>query len=552
MKSIKYKALDFAFLATLIPSLALGLVSYFHNKDAIRERAAQQLHVVADFASREIDLWLQERVYDLRVFASSYVLLQNLPQLAASDASADKVGRRPQQAGRAAAQNLTVYLRSIQERFDRCRQLMLVQQDARVIAASGAPSIPLRLPPNWLESATKSGFVAGPPYWEEQDKHAVFILAVPIILKGVFSGALAAEIELDAHRPRLAAIVDAPEDEIVLVGPDGHVVLSSRVSPSKAQSPERSAGINLAIFRGGNTPAEYKNYDGRSVLGVMNRPQVLSVAVVAEKDTTFLYARLTDLRNLFIVLVCVLLILVGISAYVFGMSIVRPLRRLMDGARDVTSGDLEVQLAVSDDNELGDLTGLFNQMVVHLRNNREEIASANRMLSEKNSMLEELSRTDSLTGLHNRENLIETMGTYFERYKRNRAPFSILMLDLDHFKLINDTYGHVAGDAMLVEVARIITQSIRTVDYAARYGGEEFLVILFETPSSTAAIAADRIRLEVAERFIDIDGHHVSVTVSIGVAEVRESDTDAVSIINRADGALYQAKAQGRNRVICA
>jgi diguanylate cyclase (GGDEF)-like protein len=126
------------------------------------------------------------------------------------------------------------------------------------------------------------------------------------------------------------------------------------------------------------------------------------------------------------------------------------------------------------------------------------------------------------------------------------------MLDVDHFKKINDMHGHLAGDSVLIEVAGVIARSIRSVDYAARYGGEEFLIILFETPASTAVAAAERVRLGVAEQRIEIDGRYVSATVSIGISEVRVSDTNPTSVINRADNALYQAKEEGRNRVVCA
>ena len=108
-----------------------------------------------------------------------------------------------------------------------------------------------------------------------------------------------------------------------------------------------------------------------------------------------------------------------------------------------------------------------------------------------------LAVTDGLTGLYNRKKLDEILADQFARFRRHRRPFALLMLDLDNFKSINDSYGHVAGDEVLKEVAAMLKQSVRTVDYVARYGGEEFVVVLVETPLGAALDVAERIRAVV-------------------------------------------------------
>jgi diguanylate cyclase (GGDEF)-like protein len=126
------------------------------------------------------------------------------------------------------------------------------------------------------------------------------------------------------------------------------------------------------------------------------------------------------------------------------------------------------------------------------------------------------------------------------------------MLDLDHFKAINDNYGHAAGDQVLADVGSILKQSIRSIDYPARYGGEEFVLVLAETSSDAAVDIAERIRSAVENRRLDADDERLAVTVSIGVAQSRDEDRGPDEVLARVDQALYQAKRGGRNRVQCA
>jgi diguanylate cyclase (GGDEF)-like protein len=123
------------------------------------------------------------------------------------------------------------------------------------------------------------------------------------------------------------------------------------------------------------------------------------------------------------------------------------------------------------------------------------------------------------------------------------------MLDLDHFKSINDSYGHVAGDQVLMDVAAILKRSIRSIDYASRYGGEEFVVVLVETISVSALDVAERIRSVVENHSLVANDNRLSVTVSLGVAHAREEDDGPDAVLARADSALYEAKRSGRNRV---
>jgi len=161
-----------------------------------------------------------------------------------------------------------------------------------------------------------------------------------------------------------------------------------------------------------------------------------------------------------------------------------------------------------------------------------------------------LAATDALTGLHNRRALNERLDEEIQRTRRFGQSFSLLLLDIDFFKKINDTYGHSFGDSVLQALARLLRMQMREVDFAARYGGEEFVMLLPATDAPGARLVAERVRETIAENaFILPDGASVSVTVSIGVATFPEGADSAALLIACADHALYTAKHSGRNRV---
>jgi len=160
---------------------------------------------------------------------------------------------------------------------------------------------------------------------------------------------------------------------------------------------------------------------------------------------------------------------------------------------------------------------------------------------------------DALTGLLSRRHLNRQLPLIFAEMRRTGAPLSVIMLDIDHFKRINDTYGHLFGDEVLRRVASSVKQSIRSYDSAYRYGGEEMCIILPRTSSETALTIARRCHANISRlKLRTEDGNSVSVTVSVGVATLTPSDESPQSLLERADAALYHAKETGRNRIITA
>jgi diguanylate cyclase (GGDEF)-like protein len=173
-------------------------------------------------------------------------------------------------------------------------------------------------------------------------------------------------------------------------------------------------------------------------------------------------------------------------------------------------------------------------------------------LTVKNRMLSEVSSRDSLTGLYNRWFVLEKIDSELNRALRHGSPMSLLMLDLDHFKRVNDTWGHSAGDQVLQGIGRLLRDSCRVYDVPGRYGGEEFCIVLPETKTGNTAAVAERIRQRLATNELPCGDGSIAVTVSIGIAGTDSADAGTLNpaeLIDRADRALYAAKNRGRNRV---
>jgi len=165
---------------------------------------------------------------------------------------------------------------------------------------------------------------------------------------------------------------------------------------------------------------------------------------------------------------------------------------------------------------------------------------------EADRRLMHLATYDSLTGILNRNAILRELAREHERARRYGRDYAVLMIDLDHFKHVNDTWGHPAGDRVIAALGRVLRTSIRTCDHAGRYGGEECLVILVETGEAGALVVAERIRNTMANEDFGIGR---AVTVSVGVAVPRGPDTSLETLLTRADSALYAAKGAGRNTI---
>lgn len=511
LDSIRNKILAFALLATLLPSLSTAWVSYLQNKRSLTEKITEELRTLSSQAGREMDLWVKERLYDLHVFASSYEVSENLDR-----------GRQAR---------LTDYLNSVRERFVDYEELFVLDPQGRVVATSGRTPGPVLLPSGWQAEIRADNAVLGDAVWDSTAGKAVILFAVPIRLAGRLLGALTVRLNLVTVREILQnASRDGAGEAYFVIG-QGRVLTRERPSAADFARPGLPDATVRRLAQAEGAAVEYRGLAGQSVVGALRSVPRLGWSVVVEVPTALAYRQVARLRNWTILIVTILLIVVGGLALVLGQLIVRPLDRLTQGAAKVAAGDLAVDLPVVSAGEVGYLTEVFNDMVSRLREGRAK--------------LERLSVTDSLTELYNRRYLMDRLTAEVGRSSRHNHHFSVLMVDVDHFKRYNDACGHQAGDEVLIRVAGVLREAIREVDTAARYGGEEFVVLLPETGVGGAGEVAERIRARVAGE--PFSGGQV--TLSIGVAEFPDHGNTSESVIASADSALYDAKSAGRNRV---
>ena len=192
-----------------------------------------------------------------------------------------------------------------------------------------------------------------------------------------------------------------------------------------------------------------------------------------------------------------------------------------------------------------------NEMLARVRTQVRKKRFAERLRDNMQASIE-MAVTDGLTGLHNRRYMESHVSTLVEQAAARGKPLTVLVLDIDYFKSVNDTYGHDAGDDVLREFSMRLKKSIRGIDLACRYGGEEFVVVMPDTDMAVAAAVAERVRRGIAtESFPISQGKQaIEVTISIGIASLTSTTDTSADILKRADLALYRAKRDGRNRVV--
>lgn len=509
----------------------------------MRDKLSHELRNATVQASDKLDLWLKERLYDLRVFSSSYIISENLTGM--------EGGHRSRIETLAAQDHIKAYLKSVGDKFSVYEQLILINLAGKPVITNSDISTQAPLPEPWLKQLQMNPHAKSKTHFELYvGRQFMFIAEAVRASDGSPLGVLAAKINLSAIRSILKHQINNDIDEIYILNADGRLLVSStpptpqplKIPIDTAQGASTSPNQSVASI-------EYISYRNKAVVGMTAPIPSTGWVMVAEMEKKKAYAEIAKLRRVTLLVVSGLMLSIGMLAYVFGHRLVRPVRRLSNEVTGVASGNLDVDIPVTGLSEVSYLTQVFNHMVASLRHNRDELSTANNALRKTNEELHQISITDGLTGLINRKHIMELFAREVGRSMRYNHELAVLMLDIDYFKKINDTYGHQVGDTVLRQLAESLRGSVRDSDHLGRYGGEEFLAILPDSGVHSAVVTAERIRRNIGRLQLTNGQDTFSVTVSIGVAAVPTDGQDVESILGEADNALYQAKAAGRNRV---
>nr|WP_320016289.1 diguanylate cyclase [uncultured Desulfobacter sp.] len=532
--SIRNRILVFAVLVTAIPSLCMGLLLQNMLQTTLEEKVKQKFADSAQIMEQEISLWLKKRVYDLTVFSNASIVSEAVTAyLKTSEERVDDSKKRCPN-----IKILETYLSTLQHQFKGYVRIFVLSRTGSVIVASenGGGDRPFPFPDDYIEQISDRQWFKGNAYIDSRDKSPLILIGVPLFLDQLYEyeTLLAIEVRLTGLLPLLdpvkfggsgdwtyESLVDIKTGRQFLYGRGAKKVLNE---------------IYPALTADSQTLREYTNSRGERLMGLVVPFRELEWGLFIAENYKKAFSGLIHARHRNIIIICCFGVLMGLVAYLLTRQIIVPLSALTRGAERVAEGDLNVHLPVRRNDEIGFATTVFNDMVAKLK------------LSQ--ARLEQLATIDPLTGLNNRKRVMSILRDHYEYYRRYETEFSVLMLDVDHFKVVNDTYGHQAGDMVLKQVAELFNENLRNVDSAGRYGGEEFLVILAESGVDESIQAAERIRKAVAGHIFIYEEQEIQVRISVGIGRIHKQDGDEQNVVRRADMALYRAKSEGRNRVV--
>lgn len=317
--------------------------------------------------------------------------------------------------------------------------------------------------------------------------------------------------------------------------------------------------LELLSDAGDGTQPDYDDSDGVRVVGASAALGSTGWSVITEAEHDRAFAHASEITSQILVVDICVILLFTVLAYKITLAIMKPIETLSEGAERIAAGQVDHQIPVPvHDDELSLLTRAFNEMMRKLRSNQLEIeedrfrlAEKNEELQRVNEILSQLSITDGLTKLHNHRYFQDHLSREIKRVSRTHAPLSMILLDIDDFKQLNDTHGHAAGDEVLTALAAIMNDTARESDLIARYGGEEFVILMPNTDLEGALHLAEKLRMAVESTRLIIGDRMkpIDITISLGVATY---EGERREFFGEADRALYQAKANGKNCVVAA
>lgn len=508
------------FAATLASALALAWVSLQSIRAVLREQLAADTQTMAAATHVTVDAWIASVVTEATRLAAIVEGDANL------GTSLD------------GAQSRTIAgLVSTLSASDSISGVSVIDAEGKPRLVAGSEALTPEDVPN-SDAIIKTVVRA---IGSEADRRVVISMPIRSSDRDREPTTLHATLRKDWIERQLDALAGERALQITVSDQDGHPVASSPRTAGAASESPAAAVSEIDVF------------------GVTWR-------VVVRSDAASAIARFAPLMRQTVLVQLAIAFVASLMALFASSSLMQPIRALSEAARRLRDGEEDVPLPELDrQDEVGVLTRTFAEMVrnaaearIELDQRRHELEAShaemlarNAELHQANEVLEQLAITDGLTRIHNHRFFQDQLTREVKRADRTGAPLALLVIDLDDFKRFNDEYGHETGDEVLQRVAEVLVEETRDADLVARYGGEEFVVLASDTDLEGAAALAEKLRLAVHLRPLELSSGGASprVTVSIGVAQY---SGDRSRLFRDADRALYEAKAAGKDCVVVA
>jgi diguanylate cyclase (GGDEF)-like protein len=515
-QSLAARVSFFVFAATLTSALAVAGTSAFALRAFLRSKVEQRLPAEVAQLRERLDLWYSQRSLDVQVFARSAVMVDGLARL----------GRGTESEARREVER---YLTYVLEGLPQYSSLFVLDRDGRLVVTAGSP---VAIETSALQRLAETGDASVSDLLPDREAGRVQAVSSAVQGRGERGlHTLHAVLRRDALASRLE-LGEGAQGRIRVFDERGALVASSRTGDGEGETtlPPALREAEPGAFR------DYLAADGLRVVGSALPIPRFRWTLLIEEEYEAAFAPIAGILSRIVALN--LGIVLGLSGVAFAVVavLVRPLHTLSECARRLRDGEKDVELpVVRSADEVGVLARSFGEMVASLRRAHE--------------VLEQLAITDGLTKIHNHRFFQDQLTREIRRAERSGEPLSLVLLDIDDFKALNDRYGHAVGDAVLERLAALLVQETRANDLVARYGGEEFAVLAPSTDRSGAWALAEKLRVAIDEATFESPAGPLAITVSMGVA-CYEGDREA--FFHQADRALYAAKTAGKDCCVLA
>lgn len=518
-RSLRGRVGRFFLFVGLVPLLALGLYTAVSQERIVSKTAEENLANYARLEAASVEYILRDAAENVAVIAAN-------PALTAPTATALEKAKQLTQA---------------QEFFDVFDDVTLVDTSGNVVHSTSFNYYGAWNDKAWFQEALTGVSAISEPHFVLSPPKLVVVFTAPVFSRGKVSGVVAGQMNMQ----HIWDVLDSAK-----IGSSGYIVAVDR-NGDLVSHPDKDLILTRLLPQTDDESslegqASLKNEKGDELVGQTAPVNVLGWEIVALQADGEVHAVVRDAMRTIVVLGTVVVALVVVTSFVLSTEITRPINSLAATMRGFTSGQKAPHVPHAGLREIDQLTISFNAMATDLDVSTQSLKDANEELEQRYHELADArhqAATDSLTGLLNHRSLQEALAKAFDGNTNNGNHLAVLMMDVNGFKLFNETYGHQAGDTVLRQVAEVLKRTCRPSDIVGRYGGDEFMVILPETDRPAATETANRLIAALAEeRVFTRSGEQLPLAMSIGLAAAPDDSGHKEELLAHVDASLYQAK----------